>query len=145
MCDYKKQSVICNYNKKTPLRGGIERSRPSSSDCANFYSLTWPLLLSGFVFPILIFYVYRFCIFVYGSPLLVYKSSSFLQRKYYGVGVGGWQKEGKRRKQLACRTTWYRILYNASPLPEMLSTNMSRFHFKREGCGGGEGGGQELK
>ena len=44
-----------------------------------------------------------------------------------------------------CMVHAYRSLYNASRLPELLSTNRSRFHLKREGRGRGEGGGQELK
>ena len=93
----KKKHELINY-KKTPLRGGIERSRPSSSDCANFYSLALPLLLSGFGFPIVILYAYRFCIFVYGSPLLVYKSFSFYNEN---IMEGGKRKANDANNLLA--------------------------------------------
>ena len=59
--------------RNPPLRGGIEWSRPSSSECGDFYSLDaycLPLLLSSFDFslPIFSFKSNILCFHPYNAP-----------------------------------------------------------------------------
>ena len=66
-------------NKKSPLRGGIEWSRPSSSECGDFSRLTF--IVAAFYFLFLLFrcdfsslnvYCCRFLLSGFAFPLLIF-------------------------------------------------------------------------